>query len=136
MYIRKTTAGLQGQNLHEPSARRVGHDPPGPRQRTVCSLGNLEPAPREQWRALAHKLEAALQGQDALPGQAEELEPLVERYGKGRKGLPAAIVVDPDRIDMEEHREAGPVHVGHQLWRQLGLDEILARAGLSEAQVS
>ena len=105
--------------------------PEGPRQRTVCSLGNLEPAPREQWCALAHKLAAALQGQDALPGQEEAIEPLVEKAREGRK-VRKSIVVDPDRIDMEEHREAGPVHVGHQLWRQLGLDEILARAGLSE----
>jgi hypothetical protein len=32
---------------------------------------------------------------------------------------------------MEEARQAGPVHVGHQVWRQLGLDAILGRAGLS-----
>jgi len=32
---------------------------------------------------------------------------------------------------MEEAREAGPVHVGHQVWRQLGLDGILGRAGFS-----
>ena len=133
MYIRKTQRVYKGKTYTNHLLVESVMTPQGPRQRTVCSLGNLEPAPREQWRALAHKLEAALQGQDALPGQEEELEPLVEKARQGRKGRhPASIVVDPDRIDMEEHREAGPVHVGHQLWRQLGLDEILARAGLSE----
>lgn len=133
MYIRKTQRVYKGKTYTNHLLVESVMTPQGPRQRTVCSLGNLEPAPREQWRALAHKLEAALQGQDALPGQQEELEPLVEKAREGRKGRhPASIVVDPDRVDMEEHREAGPVHVGHQLWRQLGLDEILARAGLSE----
>ena len=33
---------------------------------------------------------------------------------------------------MEEAREAGPVHAGHQMWRQLQLDKILSRAGLSD----
>src|SRR5208337_266638 len=40
--------------------------------------------------------------------------------------------VDPDRITMEEAREAGSVHVGHQVWQRLGLNHILATAGLSE----
>jgi transposase len=133
MYIRKTERVYKGKTYTNHLLVESVMTPQGPRQRTICSLGNLEPAPREQWRALAHKLAAALQGQDALPGQEEELEPLVEKAREGRKGRhPLSIVVDPDRIDMEEHREAGPVHVGHQLWRQLGLDEILARAGLSE----
>src|SRR5881409_3723388 len=33
---------------------------------------------------------------------------------------------------MEEAREAGPVHAGHQMWRQLGIDPILHAAGFSE----
>ena len=132
MYIRKTKRVYKGKTYTNHLLVESVMTPQGPRQRTVCSLGNLEPAPREQWRALAHKLKAALEGQDALFGQKEELEPFIERVRKGRKGQPAAIVVDPDRIETEKHREAGPVHVGHQLWCQLGLDEILTRAGLSE----
>ena len=31
----------------------------------------------------------------------------------------------------EDEREAGPVHVGHQMWRLLHMDTILADAGLS-----
>lgn len=31
-------------------------------------------------------------------------------------------------------REAGPVHVGHQMWQRLGLPEILKSAGLNEKQ--
>jgi transposase len=39
--------------------------------------------------------------------------------------------VDPEQVVLEEAREAGPVHVGHQMWQQLGLETILRRAGLS-----
>jgi transposase len=35
-------------------------------------------------------------------------------------------------VTTEEHREAGPAHVGHQLWRQLGVEEILREAGFSQ----
>lgn len=42
------------------------------------------------------------------------------------------IAVDPDRIRTEEHRAAGPAHVGVRFWRKLGLDEILRANGFSE----
>ena len=41
-------------------------------------------------------------------------------------------MIDTERIETEQHREAGPVHVGHQIWQQLGLEEILGHAGLSK----
>jgi hypothetical protein len=43
------------------------------------------------------------------------------------------IKVDPTRVATERHREVGPVHVGHQFWRRLGLDDILRDCKLSEA---
>jgi hypothetical protein len=33
------------------------------------------------------------------------------------------------RVEVEEARQAGAVHVGHQIWQRLELDEILAGAG-------
>src|SRR3970282_43298 len=42
-----------------------------------------------------------------------------------------AITVEPDRVEIEEPREAGPVHTGHQIWKQLGMHAVLRRAGLS-----
>jgi transposase len=41
------------------------------------------------------------------------------------------VAVHTDQVTTEELREAGPVHTGHQLWQQLGLDAVLAQAGLS-----
>ena len=43
----------------------------------------------------------------------------------------AGLAVDPDQVSVEEAREAGAVHAGHQVWQQLGLNEILSQVGLS-----
>src|SRR5216683_7343164 len=48
-----------------------------------------------------------------------------------RAGSGALIKIDPARVSTERHREAGPVHVGHQFWQRLELDRILRDCGLS-----
>jgi transposase len=135
MYIRKTKRVYKGKIYTNHLLVESVLTPKGPRQRVLCSLGRLEPAPGERWLALAHKMEAALQGQLSLPGQE------VERARKGRKtlqrsegisGQSRVLAIDTDRIETEQHREAGPVHVGHQMWQQLDLEEILSRVGLSK----
>jgi transposase len=110
--------------------------PKGPRHRVVCSLGSLAPAPAEAWLALAHKIEVALTGQHPLVGDAG-VDRLVAKAQAARRGArqiagtPDLVAVHTDQVRTEEPREAGPVHVGHQLWQKLGMDAGLARAGLS-----
>lgn len=110
--------------------------PKGPRHRTVCSLGSLAPAPAEEWLALAHKIEVALTGQqplvrdprvDALAAQVQA----ARRRGRQTTQPSDLVAVHTDQVTTEALREAGPVHVGHQLWRRLDLDAVLAQAGLS-----
>lgn len=141
MYIRKTKRVYKDKTYTNHLLVESVLTPKGPRQRTLCSLGSLKPAPRKDWLALAHKMQAALQGQLSLQAPPAEMEPLVQRARKGCVRQQASekiseqssiIAIDTDRVETEEHREAGPVHVGHQIWRQLGLGEILRRAGLSE----
>jgi transposase len=111
--------------------------PKGPRHRTVCSLGSLAPAPAAEWLALAHKIEVALTGQQPLVRDAR-VDTLVAQVRAGRRGRGRSarasdlVAVHTDQVSTEEHREAGPVHAGHQMWRKLGMEEVLARAGLSE----
>jgi transposase len=139
MYIRQNKRVYKGKVYTNHLLVESVLTPKGPRQRTVCSLGGLEPAPRDQWLALARKMEAALQGQLSLQGQGVGTETVVERAREGRKrpkrseamsGQSGIIAIDTDRVETEQQREAGPVHVGHQMWQQLGLEEILGRAGL------
>jgi len=141
MYIRKTVKTHKGKIYTNHLLVESIHTPKGPRQRIICSLGALSPGPREQWLTLARKLEAALQGQRSLTPTEPQVARLVEQVRRGRApsrtapraptGPAPGATVAPDRVTVEEAREAGPVHVGHQMWRQVGLHEILRRAGLS-----
>src|SRR5215472_5475787 len=133
MYIRKTTRVYKGKTYTNHLLVESVQTPDGPRQRTICSLGSLEPAPAEHWRALAHRLDSALQGQQSLPAVDSKIQPLRAKAIPQAQNVAraSAIIVEPDRIQMEEGREAGPVHVGHQIWNQLGMNAILQRAGLS-----
>ena len=63
--------------------------------------------------------------------------PLAARVRPARGATPGArrgadlVAIHTDQVEIEDVREAGPVHVGHQMWRALALDPILAAAGLS-----
>jgi len=52
---------------------------------------------------------------------------------KGKKERDAGndICIDLEKVEVEEARQAGTVHVGHQIWQRLGLDQILAEVGFS-----
>jgi transposase len=137
MYIRRSTRKHKGKTYTNYLLVESVQTPKGPRQRIICSLGNLAPAPREEWLVLAHKLEASLRGQLSLGASQDEIDNIVAEVRRTKKRThfvdPGSIVeVDSDRVDVEQAREAGPVHVGHQIWRQLKLDDILRHAGLSE----
>jgi transposase len=134
MYIRKSERVYKGKTYTNHLLVASVQTPKGPRQRTICSLGSLEPAPAEHWLGLAHKIEAALEGQASLPPVPTEVERFTRRARRGPRptSWPESVMaIDTNRVEIEAAREAGPVHVGHQIWHQLGLDAILSRAGLS-----
>ncbi len=142
MYIRKTTKTYKGKTYTNYLLVESVHTPKGPRQRIICSLGRLAPAPPEQWLDLARRLEASLQGQVSLTPADADTQALVEKVRRGRKPRAprapeetpagAPVTIDPERVRVEEAREAGPVHAGHQMWQQLGLSGILQAAGLPD----
>lgn len=133
MYLRRTTRRVGGKTYQNYLLVESVATPKGPRQRVICSLGALAPGPKEAWLGTARRLHAALAGQTALVPDAT-VEGLAAR---ARPPRPRAVstgpglAIDPDRVTFEDEREAGPVHVGHQMWRLLQLDAILAAAGLS-----
>jgi transposase len=148
MYIRKSTRSYKGRTYTNYLLVESVHTPKGPRQNTICSLGDLSPRPRREWLKLACKIEDALVGQgDLLDADDAEVADIVRRVRArratdpgGNDGRPspqapagALIKVDPTRVVTERHREAGPVHVGHQFWQRLGLDDILRDCKLSAA---
>jgi hypothetical protein len=51
MYIRKSVSKQKGKTYTNYLLVESVKTAKGPRQRVVCSLGNLTPAPREEWMA-------------------------------------------------------------------------------------
>src|SRR2546426_12641538 len=83
MYIRKTTKTHKGKTYTNYLLVESVHTSKGPRQRIICSLGNLAPAPREQWRGFAHRLGSSLQGQKSRPPAHPQVEALAEQVRRG-----------------------------------------------------
>ena len=151
MYIRKCVKkGRHKEYVNYLLVESVS-TPKGPRQKTICSLGNLAPRPREEWLALARKVEDRLAGQERVEATDPETEAIVakvrERQAKAvaeKENAPVAsesessnpceqeiVAVKVDKVSTEEIRVAGPVHVGLSFYDRLGVDEELAACGLS-----
>ncbi len=54
MYIRKATRRYKDKTYTNYVLVESVRTPKGPRQKTICSLGDLAPRPREAWLKLAH----------------------------------------------------------------------------------
>src|ERR1017187_2872920 len=136
MYIRQSSRTYKGKTYINYVLVESILTPKGPRQKIICSLGDLRPRPQAEWLALAHKLSSALSGQADLldtPAPDSELQDLVAKVQSvpppslgNTARLPATnsarLAVHVDQVRTEESREAGPVHAGYQFWQRLGLD--------------
>ena len=87
MYIRKTKRQFKGKTYINHLLVESVQTPQGPRQRTICSLGSLEPAPAGDWLGLAHKLHSALEGQASLSAVPVEVERWSRRARRGAKPM-------------------------------------------------
>jgi transposase len=134
VFIRKTVKRHNGRSYTTYLLVESVRTPEGPRQKTICSLGDLSPGPRQKWLGLVNRVEAALQGQVPLDGPDPLVEGIVDKIRSAEPRLRRdddIVAVHTDQVSLEKAREAGPVHVGHQLWRRLGLGEILQQSGLT-----
>ena len=140
MYMRTTKREYKDKTYTNHILVESVYTPKGPRQRTVCSLGDLKPRSRTQWLKLAHKVEVALVGQgDLFEGEDEETQAIVAKVRARQRAQPLTqavpdaeqiVSVVVDEVQTEEHRQGGPVHVGCQFWKRLRLDAILEAQGL------
>ena len=97
MFIRKTVKRHRGRTYSTYLLVEAVRTPQGPRQKTICSLGDLSPGPRQKWLGLADRVEAALQGQVALEDLDPLVEGIVERIPLGRAGFGARCHVGAHR---------------------------------------
>ena len=147
MFIRKTTRRYKDRTYTNYLLVRSVHTAKGPRQKVICSLGDLSPRPAAEWLRLAHKVEDALAGQPGLWSEAQaEVAQIVahvrQRQARiaNRKAKPTTaaddlVAVHADRVSTERSRAAGPVHVGYQFWKRLGLEEIFQGLNFSQRAI-
>lgn len=127
----------------------------GPRQRLILNLGVIDVSP-EKYKELANTIEAMLNGQqslfpldhelepharqavrDILAKQASEEEQKSKAQGEaGESAAPSApqpefVEVDVSTIEAGESRSLGPEYVGHNLYKELGINDVLLAEGVS-----
>lgn len=139
MFIKRTNKRVKGKIYTNHLLVESVATPKGPRHRVICSLGSLEPGPAQQWLGLARRIEAALGGQLTLLPDRKVDEIVAKARSRVSNGVEPKeqeasdlVSVHTNGITIEQAREAGPVHVGHQMWKKLDLDTILTKAGLNE----
>jgi transposase len=146
MYVRKTTRRYKDKTYTNYLLVESVHTPNGPRQKVVCSLGDLSPRTAEEWLRLVQKVEDALAGQINLFSSLDpEIEQIIRQIGTRHArasaepaettpdSTPASdlVAVHTDRVTATQHRTAGPIHVGFQFWKRLEFDTILRHLGFS-----
>jgi transposase len=150
MYIRRTT--IKSRHDAEPyfTYRLVEsvRDGSAVRQRTLLNLGRHFDVPREQWGALAQRIEQLVSGQSELMPLALEpqWEPLAQRYSaavirakarldEGEPPKPTDYqTVDVNSLELVRPRSVGVEQVGLTAVRQLGLDTKLEQLGFNGPQ--
>jgi transposase len=159
MYVKKTKRKYKNKTYQNYMLVEAFHTKKGPRQKVICSLGDLHPRSTKEWLKLALKVEDALVKQGNLfnnhnhyqddPEVQQILNKIQSRFGnqlqagevKEKKNINIDVDVDSDsdeiisvvadKVYTEKEREAGAIHVGIQFWYKLELDKILQDAGLN-----
>src|SRR5664280_1651632 len=102
MYIRRASRVYKGKTYFNYLLVESVLTPKGPRQKVICSLGDLSPRPKHEWLALAHKLQSALAGQQdlfPLANGAVALDPLlVKAQASTAVSLPKTTAQDQELL--------------------------------------
>ncbi|MGB6640550.1 MAG: hypothetical protein WBG67_07245 [Thermoanaerobaculia bacterium] len=134
MYIRKTVKKYKDKTYTNYLLVESIMTEKGPRQRALCSLGDLGPRPREEWIALAHKIQDALSGQASLLDSEPdgEVRAIAEKVrARGQRSAGGSVSIQVDQVRTGKLRLLGPLQVARHFYAQLDLDRILAEAKLS-----
>ncbi len=121
----------------------------GPRQRDVLNLGSGFSLPRDQWKALADRIETIITGQSTFLPVSKKIEALAQRYAKEIISKQGQVIepykeapVDPDyqkvdvnSVDSDHIRSVGGESAVLASIKHLELDRKLEELGLSRVNV-
>ena len=105
MFLRKSIRRYKGKVYTNYMLVESVHTAKGPRQKVVCSLGDLSPRPAKEWLALAHRVEDALLGQKGLLKEndaevAEIVRRVRQRQARGKPSTTSASAGDDEGEDL------------------------------------
>lgn len=89
MYLRTTTRTYKGKTYTNHLLVESVHTSKGPRQKVICSLGDLKPRPKDEWLKLARKVEARLSGQEPLFDEPDREAEAIARKVKEKRAATA-----------------------------------------------
>lgn len=119
--------------------------PRGPRQRVLLNLGTLE-IPREEWKALANRVEEIVTGQGSFLTLPPYLETLAQHYAdllrqKEQRSVPEASTkpvwetIDMNSMSSSVFRSVGGEIAGNWAYTKLGFPALFSELGLSAKQI-
>jgi len=150
MYIRRTTIKSRrgGEPYYTYRLVESVRTEDGVKQRTLLNLGRFFDVPREQWAALAQRIEQLISGQRDLVAVAldAETEAAAQRYGAqvirararfeegAAPGEADYQALDVNSLELVRPRAVAVEHVALEALRQVGLDKQLAQLGFTGPQ--
>jgi transposase len=151
MFLRRTTQKDElGRRYHTFKLVESFRTQRGPRQRDVLNLGSSFSLPRDQWKALADRVETIITGQSTFLPVSKKIEALAQRYAKEIISKQGQVLehseeapvetdyqtVDLNSVDSEHIRSVGGESVVLDSIKHLELDRKLEEFRLSRVNVN
>jgi transposase len=151
MFLRRTTQKDElGRKYHTFKLVESFRTQRGPRQRDVLNLGSSFSLPRDQWKALADRVETIMTGQSTFLPVSKKIESLAQRYAKEIISKQGQVIdhaeesavetdyqmVDVNSVDSEHIRSVGGESVVLDSIKHLELGRKLEELGLSRVNVN
>src|SRR5258708_6122952 len=119
MFLRANHRGKDGKDHTYWSLVETVRTPDGPRQKTLCYLGELNSSAQARWLRTVEVFNEQ--------GEAQQLK-LFPSHVAPPVDDPAVARVLLDQVRLERTRQFGACHVGLELWKRLLLDRFFAQA--------
>src|SRR2546422_8325655 len=117
MFLRKLRVQKDGKEHRYWSLVETGRTPDGPRQRTLCYLGELNSSTRARWQKTVEVFNEQ--------GESTQLKLFpAEAAAPDDPGVARVLV---KKVRVERTRRFGDCYLGLELWKRLGLDQLFAQ---------
>jgi hypothetical protein len=119
MFLRPNHRSKDGKGHTYWSLVQTVRIPDGPRQKTLCYLGELNSSAQARWLRTVEVFNEQ--------GEAQELK-LFPSHGEPPRDDPQVACVPLNKVRVEKTRQFGACYLGLQLWKRLELDRFFEQA--------